>query len=104
MAKREFSKRVFTEFIRANGLELPVYEHRFHPTRKWRFDIAWVDSKVAIEVQGGIWTKGRHSRGKGQLNDMEKFNNAQLLGWTLFLVTPQQLMTQETINLLLNAP
>lgn len=30
-----------------------VREHRFHPTRRWRFDFAWPDEKVALEVEGG---------------------------------------------------
>jgi hypothetical protein len=55
---------------------------------------------VAVEVQGGIWTQGRHSRGKGMLADMDKLNNAQILGWKVLYVTPKQLMTSYTIDML----
>lgn len=98
----EFNKEIAKQYFIQSGLTPPVFEHRFHKTRKWRFDIAWPEQKVAIEVQGGIWTRGRHSRGKGQLNDMHKFNEAQVFGWIVLLVTPQELMTQNTIDMLLN--
>jgi very-short-patch-repair endonuclease len=66
-----------------------VDEYRFHPTRRWRFDFARPDIKLAIEIDGGIWTSGRHSRGKGMLADMEKGNQAVALGWQILHFTPQ---------------
>lgn len=60
-----------------------VREHRFHPPRKWRFDVAFLDAKVAVELEGGIWTRGRHVRPKGYKNDMEKYNAAQADGWVV---------------------
>ena len=62
----------------------PVREHKFHPDRKWRFDFAWPDQMIAAECEGGIWTGGRHTRGAGVLGDMEKYNQAALLGWAVF--------------------
>jgi len=67
--------------IRAEKLQKPEREFLFHPVRKWRFDFAWPDKKIAVEVEGGIWTGGRHTRGKGFLDDCEKYNQAALLGW-----------------------
>ena len=67
--------------ILAAGIEPPTREHRFHPVRRWRLDFCWIDLKLAIEVQGGEWIQGRHSRGSGMLRDCEKFNAAVLLGW-----------------------
>lgn len=58
-----------------------VEEHKFHPTRRWRFDFADLENKIAIECEGGIWTSGRHTRGAGFSNDTEKYNQAVLLGW-----------------------
>ena len=55
-------------------------EFKFHPVRKWRFDFALAKG-VAVEVDGGIWIAGRHVRGKGVEEDMEKLNSAALLGW-----------------------
>lgn len=72
------------------GLPEPLPEYRFHPTRKWRFDYAWPDEKVAIEIEGGIWTSGRHTRGSGFSRDMEKYNMAGKLGWRVFRFSPHQ--------------
>lgn len=72
-----------------NHLPMPVREYKFHPDRKWRIDFAWPSHKLAIEIEGGVWTRGRHIRGKGFLNDMEKYNELARMGWCLFRFTPQ---------------
>ena len=56
-------------------------EYRFHPIRKWRFDYACPAARIAIELNGGVWSGGRHVRGAGYLRDREKINAAQLMGW-----------------------
>jgi len=61
----------------------PEREYRFHPTRRWRFDVAFPKQRVAVELEGGVWTLGRHTRGKGFRGDMEKYNAATELGWRL---------------------
>lgn len=60
-------------------------EFKFHPIRRWRFDFALLplSKKIAIEVEGGIWSGGRHTRGGGYIGDMEKYNEAAILGWTV---------------------
>lgn len=60
-----------------------VDEYRFHPQRRWRFDFALPSLLLAIEVDGGIFTAGRHSRGIGQEADMVKGNEAILLCWSV---------------------
>ncbi len=75
----------------AHGLPDPVPELRFHATRKWRFDFAWPECKLAIEIDGGAWTKGRHTRGRGFVADMEKLNAATVLGWRVLRFTPAQM-------------
>jgi hypothetical protein len=72
-------------------LPAPTPEYRFHTTRKWRFDYAWPDKKIAIEVEGGVWTGGRHTRGAGFVADCEKYNTAAAMGWLVFRFTPQQM-------------
>lgn len=74
----------------AMKLPKPVTEHRFHSTRRWRFDLAWPDRKVAVEIDGGGWVNGRHSRGGGIEKDAEKFAEATLLGWRVFRCSPKQ--------------
>ena len=65
--------------LRADGIGFTT-EYKFHPLRKWRFDFALAKG-IAVEVDGGIWSLGRHVRGKGFEGDCEKVNEAALLGW-----------------------
>jgi len=78
-------------------------EFRFHPKRLWRFDYANEHYKIAIEVEGGVWTAGRHTRGKGFLGDVEKYNEATAMGWRVFRTTPDALITSNTLNLIKRA-
>lgn len=96
------------------GLPEPQREFRFHPKRMFRFDLAYPDIKVAVEVEGGsfshpvkchkcgsmvmmrtksgkmvkVFAGGRHTRGAGYLRDIEKYNSAAILGWSVVRVTP----------------
>jgi len=83
--------------IKATGLPEPVPEHRWHPERRWRFDLAWVDRKIAVEVEGGTWARGRHTSGVGFRNDAEKYNEAALWGWTVLRVTGDQIKSGQAI-------
>ena len=80
----------FLTACRTIGLPAPIAEMRFHPARRWRFDFAWPDHRVAIEIEGGVWTGGRHTRGSGFVADCEKYNRAALAGWTVFRMTAEQ--------------
>lgn len=78
---------------KAEGLPVPVREHRFAEPRLWRFDYAWIERRIAMEVDGGVWdfAPGRHSRRQGYINDQRKRNAAQLRGWIVLCYTPQTL-------------
>lgn len=91
---------VFTTICKTDLKVECVKEYKFHPKRKWRFDYAIPTEKIALEVEGGVWTGGRHIRATGFLGDMEKYNTAGLMGWRLFRVTPEDLYKVATINLL----
>ena len=67
-------------------------EYRFAPPRKFRFDYAWIDAKVALEIEGGIWMKGGsgHSHPMWILRDMKKGNLAASLGWKIFRFTTKE--------------
>ncbi len=73
-------------------------EFRFHPSRRWRADYCLPEFKVICEVEGGIWIKGRHTSGVGFTGDMEKYNTAASLGYTVLRTTPQKLTSSEFIN------
>jgi very-short-patch-repair endonuclease len=72
-------------------------ELKFHPTRKWRFDFAHTESKIAVEIEGGAWNGGRHTRGSGFVKDAEKYNAAILQGWRVFRL-PSNLITAENVQ------
>jgi very-short-patch-repair endonuclease len=86
--------------IRASGLPVPAREFRFAPDRRWRFDFAWPEIKLAVEVEGGIWTNGRHNRGKGMEADMTKYNRATVLGWRVLRVSGGMVTSGEAIRMI----
>ncbi len=79
------------------GSEL-VREHRFAPPRRWRADFASLETRVLIEIEGGVWqgNKGRHTNPVGFMKDAEKYLTATLEGWTVLRLTVNQL-NEETI-------
>jgi len=99
--KREFDRgEVFLRAIKVRGLPLPECEWKFEAKRRWRFDYAWPQQMIALEVEGGVWTGGRHTRGAGFVKDMEKYNRAAVLGWRLLRVTPDKLVSFGTFEML----
>lgn len=65
-----------------------VPEYRFDPVRRWKFDFAMVEQKIAVEVEGGVWTRGRHVRPAGFIADCEKYNAAVMQGWRVLRYVP----------------
>jgi very-short-patch-repair endonuclease len=66
-------------------------EYQFKPDRKWRADFAHLPSRTLIEVEGGIWSNGRHVRGHGYTNDCIKYNAAVMAGWRVLRLTSDML-------------
>jgi very-short-patch-repair endonuclease len=56
-------------------------EYRFSTLREWRFDYAISVLNLAFECEGGLWINGRHSRGSGYQEDLDKYNVAAIMGW-----------------------
>jgi very-short-patch-repair endonuclease len=81
---------VFQELCKAYQLPVPDKEVRFDASRRWRFDYAYPDIKLGIEIEGGVWANGRHVRGDGYINDCEKYNEAQIQGWKVLRFVPSQ--------------
>jgi very-short-patch-repair endonuclease len=79
----------------AKEFKLPPYvtEYRFHNIRKFRFDVAFLDKKVAVEVEGGVYrgARGRHTSGVGFTNDCTKLNLATEMGWAILRYTGEQM-------------
>ena len=80
---------VLADHLRLSKIEF-VQEHRFHPKRKWRFDFALPAYMIAVEIEGAVWVAGRHTRGSGYVKDLEKYNEAALMGWKVLRFTTEQ--------------
>lgn len=98
-AEREQGPRELAAQCRMAGMAEPVREFVFDAVRGWRFDLAWPELHAAVECDGGIFTGGRHVRGKGFLGDMEKLNAATLQGWRVIRCTPQMVRRGEALGL-----
>ncbi len=90
------------EQIRQSGLPEPVREFRFCD-RRWRFDFAWVELRIAVEVQGGQYLRGRHNRPEGYRNDCEKIDQALLMDWDVYLVTPDMINDESALGIVKKA-
>jgi len=73
-------------------------EYKFHPDRNWRADFFITGTNILIEVEGGIWSGGRHTRGKGFTADCEKYAEATLLGYIVVRFTSSQVKSGYAIQ------
>jgi len=96
---------LFIQICRHHNLPDPIPEYRFHPGRRWRIDYYFEHNgrRVALEVEGGIWTKGRHTRPAGFQGDMEKYNALACMGILLLRVAPADLMKTSTMQMIQTA-
>lgn len=87
--KKPVSNKCITQMkllLTIEGIEFET-EVKFHPTRKWRFDIAIPDKKIALEFEGIVSDKSRHTTITGFSNDCEKYNEAAKMGWIVLRYT-----------------
>jgi very-short-patch-repair endonuclease len=100
--------------LTAQGVKIPVREYRFAAEhvgmgkgvrdrlraadlKDWRFDFAWPDERLAVEVEGGQWSGGRHTRGKGFTEDILKYDRAMRLGWTVYRTEAGLIKSNEAV-------
>lgn len=94
--------------LRRNGLKGWVAEHRFkgmNGKRRYRFDVAWPEKKIAIDVQGGLYLKGRRAHGSPEQmkRDSMKQAEANLCGWIFIAVTPEMMKDGSAVELVKKA-
>jgi very-short-patch-repair endonuclease len=61
--------------------------------RKYRADFAFVPDRLLIQVEGGIYTNGKHTRGAGFESDCERDAIAVTLGWCVLRVCDKHIRT-----------
>jgi very-short-patch-repair endonuclease len=96
MSQNQTSPTFFDRLLAGVGVPAPLTEYQFdeHDNRKWRFDYAWPDEKMAVELEGSVFRQGRHTRGRGYMADCEKYNAATIQGWTVLRYTTTHLDEQ----------
>lgn len=97
-AGRSILEAHFALQVRAHKLPAPAEEYRFAPKRRWAFDFAWPGLLLAVEVEGGIYSQGRHVRPAGFQKDCEKYNEATSLGWLVLRYTAQDIKSGKAID------
>lgn len=95
-------EQMFLDQCQAVGL-IPEQEYVFAAPRKWRADFAFLGPRILIEIEGGSWIAGRHSRGSGFAKDCEKYNKATLLGWKVFRFTTEMVKDGTALTTTLEA-
>lgn len=93
----------FDRLCEVTKLPKPVAEFRFAPPRRWRFDWFWPDHNLALEVQGGLFIRGRHTQGAALVLEHEKLNEAAARGIRVLFVQPKDLESTGTYDLLRRA-
>ncbi len=104
--KSSFGEKVFKSQCKRSLKIKPVYEYLFHKPeegkkrRLWRFDFAWPELMIAVEIEGGTYSvkKSRHTTGKGFDADCIKYNCATEQGWRVFRYSTKQVMDSVAIN------
>lgn len=88
--------------IKAARLPDPEQEYRFALPRKWAFDLAWPQRKLAVEIEGGLFKEGggRHNRGAGYEKDLAKYNAAAVKGWMLLRFSTGMVKSGEALRVI----
>ena len=83
------SENAFEFYLKVFKITDYVREFRFHESRRFRFDFAWIEKRISVEIDGGQWEKfgGRHNRD----SDRDKLNLAASLGWRVLRFSTHQL-------------
>lgn len=97
--KRTDLERAALTRMKQGGIPTPVAEYQGIPGRKFRFDFAWPEQRVAFEAEGGAWDKGPsgHTSGVHFRKDCEKYSLAAANGWLVIRATTDQIHSGEFI-------
>jgi len=82
---------------RLAGLPVLRREFKFHADRAWRFDFTFLEYALAIEIDGGVFSQGRHTRGRGYTEDCVKLNEGAIAGWMILRFTGAMVKSGEAL-------
>lgn len=89
ISQLELEDEIFYLLLAA-GFEPPVRQFKAVKGRRFRSDFAWPEWGIIVEIEGGVYVKGRHVQPQGYTNDVEKYNELILAGYTLIRATSEQ--------------
>ena len=105
LIKSQAENELAWQIQNCTSLPQPTRQVKLILNRKFMFDFVWVEQSIVVEVDGGIWLRGRgghgagaHSRPRNILRDMEKSNLAQKNGYRFFRFTPEQVKNGEALE------
>ena len=93
MAKSDLEES-FANYLRLHRIEYQR-EYKFSPKTRHRADFYLPQYNCLIEIEGGIWSGGRHGRGAGYIKDCDKYNLATTLGYKLLRFTTQHVQDSQ---------
>jgi very-short-patch-repair endonuclease len=91
-------ERTLETQLRQTGASGWVRELQFDSARRWRFDFAWPELLVAVEVEGGQWIGGHG--GVRFEQDCEKYAEAAIRGWSVIRVTTEMVDDGRAVGLI----
>jgi very-short-patch-repair endonuclease len=94
---RDWHLSSLIDYLSGLGYDVKT-EYKFHPTRRWRFDIAIPELKIAVEYEG-VYGKGqsRHTSAGGYTGDCDKYNEAVVLGWRVLRFTAKNVKGAQNV-------
>ena len=92
-------ENLFAFQLDSAGLTGYVREYQAIPGRKFRFDFAFLRERLLVEINGGTWNRGAHSRGAGLARDYEKLNLATANGWRVLQFDTNMIKSGEAIRM-----
>lgn len=95
---RSKGEELFLSQLQEHGFPPVEEEYKFLEYRRFRFDFAWPVHMIAVEIEGGTYTSGRHTRGAGFEKDCVKYNFAAREGWKVYRFPTKMVQNREAIK------
>jgi hypothetical protein len=83
LEREDFARKFESAWQRCGGPELET-EYQFYSERGWAAD--YRVGRWLIELDGGVFSGGRHTRALGYIEDCMKLNKAAMLGYQVIRI------------------